>query len=125
MQDVFFSSSSLFVCLMQPSSNQTLVITISEHLQIECEEAFILTIPCLVLLEAKPRGAVGNARGTSRCYCDVASWNRHKTSFVMNGKRKVPRRCKTLQCRENHTEEGLYTRNVCVCLFVFCFQNHF
>ena len=64
MQDVFFPSSSLFVCLMQPSSNQTLVITISEHLQIECDEAFILTIPCLVLLEAKPRGTVRNARGS-------------------------------------------------------------
>ena len=93
------------------------MIAISEHLQIECDEAFILTIPCLVLFEAKSRGTVRNARGTSRCYCDVASWNRHTTSFVMNGKRKVPRRCKTLQCRKNYTEERLYTRNVCVFFF--------
>ena len=117
----FFFFFFICICLMQPLSNQTLVITISEHLQIECDEAFTSTIPCLVLFEAKPRGTVRNAHGTSRCYCDFAKWNRHTTSFVMNGERKIPRRCKTLQCRENHTEERLYTRNVIFDTFCYLF----
>ena len=50
---------------------------------------FARILPCLVVLEAKPRGTVRNARAgydgqywDVKCYCDVSRWNRQTTSFL-------------------------------------------
>ena len=55
-------------------------------------------LPCLVLFvlyfSQRNHEERYDTRGTSRCYCDV---------FVMNGERKVPRRC--------HREQRSYARN--------------